>query len=343
MTAQRTLTTNELELGSLTASENPAVARLRFESTVPRRLVHRDAVSEVFITDSTAVGENEFVAAAQLPRGHYINENSALYDFLLLVEAGRQAAVVVAHRHLDVPLDAPFIFKFLRLDVLDPSLLRIGSRSANARVSMSVSAERNRAGRLRGFTFSDAMLSIDDKPAVALAGGLIFLMKPAFEALRSRGRAAKLARFRPVASRLLPASPATVARREARNVVISEPTVWGDGKAEASLVVDVGHPHLFDHPLDHVPGNLQLEACRQLAIATVARWHGFDPASLVVLSASVDFDDFGELDLVTRINVEVGEPWFDAGRQVTVVPADLTLRQAGDVVTRARLEVGALQ
>jgi hypothetical protein len=342
MTVQETLITNESELVPPTTPENPDDRQLQFESTVSRHLVHRNAIAEVFVTDSAATGKNSFEAAAQLPRGHCTNENS-VYDFLLLVEAGRQAAVVVAHRHLGVPLDKPFIFKFLRLDVLNPDLLRIGSRSAHARVSMSVSAERNRAGRLRGFTFSDTRLSIEDEPAVALAGGLIFVTQPAFETLRSRGRAAKLVRSRPLTPRLLPASPATVARGDGRNVVISEPTVWGDGRAEASLVVDQGHPHLFDHPLDHVPGNLQLEACRQLAIATTAQWHGFDPASLMVVSAHMDFDDFAELDLVTRINAEVGEPRFDTSRQLTVVPSTVTLRQAGGVVAQARVEVGALQ
>jgi hypothetical protein len=343
MTAQKSLITNEPELESPVTPEDPMSGQLRFESTVPRRLVHRNAVAEVFITDSVARGESSFEAAAQLPRGHAVNENQSVYDFLLLVEAGRQSAVVVAHRHLDVPLGMPFIFRFLRLDVLDPDRLRIGSRSADARISMSVSAERNRAGRLRGFTFSDAMLSIDDKPAVALAGGLIFLTRPAFDSLRSRGRDAKLARSRPLATRLLPASPATVARADGRNVVISEPTVWGDGKAEASLVVDVDHPHLFDHPVDHVPGNLQLEACRQMAVATTAQWHGFDPLGLTVVSAHADFDDFAELDLVTRITAEVGEPWFDTKRQLTVVPSTMVLRQAGGVVAKARLEVGVFR
>ena len=41
-----------------------------FSSTVPRELVHRRAISEVFMTDIRRIGEGRYLAAAQWPRLH---------------------------------------------------------------------------------------------------------------------------------------------------------------------------------------------------------------------------------------------------------------------------------
>ncbi|XKK40185.1 hypothetical protein HFP72_05480 [Nocardiopsis sp. ARC36] len=47
--------------------EHAEVRELDYDSTVPRGLVHRNAVSEVFVTDSQQTGESTFDVAAQLP------------------------------------------------------------------------------------------------------------------------------------------------------------------------------------------------------------------------------------------------------------------------------------
>ena len=70
--------------------------RLTYDATVPRAMVHRASIAEVFVTDSVAAATNgigrseaSFEVAAQLPRGHVIGERSAAYDFLLIVEVMR--------------------------------------------------------------------------------------------------------------------------------------------------------------------------------------------------------------------------------------------------------------
>ncbi|WP_246890403.1 AfsA-related hotdog domain-containing protein [Streptomyces scabiei] len=75
-------------------------AELSYDATVPRTLVHRASIAEVFVTDSAQTGEDTYAVAAQLPRGHLIGEHSPAYDFTLLVEVVRQAGVLVAHRHM---------------------------------------------------------------------------------------------------------------------------------------------------------------------------------------------------------------------------------------------------
>lgn len=311
---------------------------LQFDATVPRYLVHRAAVAEVFITDSAVIGENTFVVAAQLPRGHYIGEHASVYDFMLLVEVLRQAGIVVTHRYFDVSTEMTFIFRSFGLRVGDISHTCIGSGPAEVVISISVDPERNRAGRLQGLKFNGEAC-IDGQPAFDAGARLFILRKGSYQALRSHGRDARLQCARPVTARFARALPRTVGRRDPRNVVITEPTLLEDGQVSASLVVDVSHPYMFDHPLDHVPGNLVLEACRQVSVAAVAQRHGLATDSLIVVGITGDFGEFAELDLITRVTAEVGELSFDDRLQTSVAPVTLELTQADATVASAKVEV----
>ncbi|MDT0307368.1 AfsA-related hotdog domain-containing protein [Streptomyces sp. DSM 44917] len=331
-----------MELPSATSRD-----RLRFDATVSRALVHRASVAEVFITDSVAAATNgigrrdaAFEVAAQLPRGHLIGEHAPAYDFLLIVEVLRQAGVFVAHQHLDVELDTAFIFKTLSYRVISLEAMRIGPRPGEAVISMEVNADRNRAGRVLGFEFTGT-LSIDGVPALEGSGALTFVSKRAFGMLRAKGRE-RVETATPgsaLVSRLARSAPATLGRRDPRNVVITEPTVAPSGAALARLVVDTGHPHLFDHKLDHVPGNLQLEGARQIAVAAVARLHGLYPEQLVITALKGDFTEFAELDLSTSVHAQVDGVRHAKDLGMLSVPVEVRMEQSGSVVSRVTVEV----
>src|SRR5262245_14025929 len=72
-------------------------ALLSYERTVERSLVHRAAISEVFLTDLQAVHERRFLAAAQLPLTHgYYSDHlqpAPSFDPVLILEASRQAGI----------------------------------------------------------------------------------------------------------------------------------------------------------------------------------------------------------------------------------------------------------
>ncbi|MFB7472634.1 ScbA/BarX family gamma-butyrolactone biosynthesis protein [Kitasatospora sp. NPDC056184] len=320
------------------------VAELSFDSTVPRALVHRTAIAEVFVTDSARVGdpapesdEHTFEVAAQLPRGHVVGERGGSYDFLLLVEVLRQSGVLVAHQYLEVPLDRAFIFSALNLTISGLEALRIGPRPAHAVLSTTVRPKRNPAGRVLGFDFTGTFW-LDGVPAITGSGALTFVTNRAFQMLRA-GNRKKLDGRSPRHPQLLRSAPSLVGRRDAFNIVLTEPSVSESGTASALLVVDTGHPHLFDHQLDHVPGNLQLEAARQLSVAAVAKLHGLPAESLVVTAARAEFTDFAELDLVTRAVAEVGDASFDGALGAVTVPVGITVSQEGNTVAALAIEV----
>ena len=80
---------------------------------------------------------------------------------------------------------------------------------------------------------------------------------------RLRGGRALVGDMRPIPL-TAPTAPQTVGRMSPMDVVLSpvnEPDCW-------QLRVDTRHPVLFDHPVDHVPGMLLMEAARQAWAAT---------------------------------------------------------------------------
>ncbi|GGZ54305.1 adhesin [Streptomyces bluensis] len=308
---------------------------LSYDATVPRALVHRASIAEVFVTDSAETGEDTFAVAAQLPRGHLIGENSPLYDFSLMVEVVRQAGVLVAHRHLGVHLDSAFIFRDLTLRTTAFEPLRIGSRPANARITVGVRTRRNKAGRLQGFSFLGD-IEVDGRSAMKGEGGLLILSKAAYQAMRSRRLSPGHPGF--LLPRFTAAEPSHVGRRDARNVFVTEP-VADAGRFGCQLVVDTSHPHVFDHPLDHVPGHLQMEAARQLAVAAVARLHALDPYSLSVASIATDFTDYAELDRITRLRATVDGFRWDEDLGTFTTPVVVEAVQEDTVTTVMRLEV----
>ncbi|MDE3723842.1 ScbA/BarX family gamma-butyrolactone biosynthesis protein [Nocardiopsis sp. N85] len=315
--------------------ENTGIRELDYDATVPRGLVHRKAVSEVFVTDSRQTGENTFDVAAQLPRGHVMLETPT-YDLPLILEACRQTGVLISHRHLDVPMDRAFIMHRMSLHIGDLDGLRQGAEPARLMVATEADLYRNQAGRLRGYDFRGTVLLNGTEVAQA-TGALIFLSRQAYQALRTKGRES-LDWSAAAAPRAIPAQPSVVGRRDPRNVVITDPVQRGDESWRATVVPDHSHPHLFDHPLDHLPGNLLIEAARQVAVAGVARSEGLDPVTLVPVSVEASFSSFCENDLPSTLEADI-TPFRSDERFGPVVGVDVRVNQQGTTNSSFRIEV----
>ncbi|MCY0934581.1 ScbA/BarX family gamma-butyrolactone biosynthesis protein [Streptomyces sp. H34-S4] len=321
------------------AQQDALRSALRFDSTVPRAMVHRAAIAEVFLTDSRRVPDqtDTYEVAAQLPRAHIMGEQSGTHDFLLLIEMLRQAGVFLAHTYEDVPLDESFIFRHLQTEVRDQSALRTGDRPARAVATLTVLPQRKRNGRVQAIDFSGS-LAIEDKHALQCSGGLAFFTRGVYQALRERRRRT-LADTIGVLPTHVAAVPASVGRRDPYNVVITRPVAAGESAFAATVLSDTTHPHLFDHQLDHVPGNLLLEAARQLAAASVSSLHAISAHGLQVTSMDAQFQEFAELDLQTRAVARVEQFRLNESLGTLVIPVVVDILQQGRAVASFRLEV----
>jgi hypothetical protein len=296
-------------------------AHIGLTTIVPRQYVHRAAVSEVLLTGWRAAEQPDaFVVRAQWPRGHYLFAQSGGYqDPLLLVESVRQIGSLLSHAEYGVPFGHQFLMRTIGfaatrdLFVATPAPTEVELHTVCHDI---VRRDKSVAGMRYEVTAKV------DGVALATAGAAFNCMNPTVYR-RLRGE-------RPTrADRIpgLPIDPARVGRTGAQHVVLSEDANRSGDRWE--LRVDCGHPIFFDHPVDHVPGMVLLEAARQAAHATTGM------TDALVLDLDSRFERYAELDAPCFIEATTtGED--DAGDvqvrvrgvqcDATVFTARLTLR-----------------
>ncbi|WP_051970178.1 ScbA/BarX family gamma-butyrolactone biosynthesis protein [Kitasatospora azatica] len=308
----------ELSGTTLVAPRPGGPLPLSFAATVNRALVHRDALSEVFVTDLREAGDLEYAAAAQLPRSHAYYGDHLLrpgtYDPVLLLEVARQVTLAGAHEFYDVPANHKFILTFLRIHLLRPQLLTIGDSPLNISLRVKVTDRKVRNGSVTGLDHTIELLA--DGTLIGWAGvGLRFRDPQGYRDLRLTNRsgaplpttAALPPQSVETGGRLaLPVAPHLVGRADPKNVVLLEPTAAEDA-TRASLRIPAEHPSLFDHPQDHLPGMVLAEGARQLALFTALDSKGLSTAKTFPVAIEVTFSKFGELEAETVLSATVGE------------------------------------
>ena len=284
---------------TLTAA--PATADLSDEHTVPRSLVHRWSLSEVFLTDSRAVGEGRFAAAAQLPLSHsYYRDHTGgfgFHDALLVLEACRQSVTYAAHLHEDVPRETTFMVTAWSLAVSDGEALACGERPGRLRIDGRVTGRRHRAGRLRSIDFA-MELELDGRPLGRLTMDVGCTPTDQYLRLRRMQRGAEV----PTAFTLgaepagTPVDPAAVRRLDPGNAVLDGVAFDGDGVSVSAALSPrtFRNRSMYDHPYDHVPAMVFSEAARQCALLLSGGADAAGPGRVLWLDGS--FEKFAELD-----------------------------------------------
>lgn len=275
---------------------------------MPRRLVHRRSIAEVFLTEciSTDIPDT-FVIGAQWPRAHSFYESvHNRHDIMLFAETLRQAAIYLAHTRYRVPLTSRFVMQRLRVETSTKGP-RIGDAPSDVRVDIVVSRVLRSHSALKQFTVT-LRFTIGDH-VVGTGLGIANVMTPAiYDQLRWKSR-----QPHDIGQAVCnePITPRAVGRSRPSDVVLSShprENLW-------QLRTDTSHPVLFDHPCDHVPGMSVLEAFRQAAHACSEMPDAF------IDELDVTFSQFIELDEQTLV---IARP--DAGTSSAIRVA---LQQAG--------------
>lgn len=88
------------------------------------------------------------------------------------------------------------------------------------------------------------------------------------------------------------------------------------------LYLDPSHPFFFEHPLDHFPGLMLVEAGRQFGTAVAHVEYGVPHDAVFTLNGlKVEFTQFAELDRPVFVNSEVSEKQLKRGALVGMVYA----------------------
>ncbi len=314
--------------------------KLGFARTIDRSFVHRESLAEVFVTDTQPLGADAHAAAAQLPRSHaYFGDHllqPRLYDPVLLLEACRQMGLAIAHTHYGVPFDHKFVLTTLSVDITHPDRLRVGASPCPLTALCSIGNKKVRDGRVRGYD-ARFRLFVSGAEVGTASVGLRFKDADGYHALRMGNRNGRpFGTTDTVAFPLVGEVPAPylVGRSSADNVVLAGLTGEGDGVG-ASLRVLPHHPSLFDHPQDHLPGMVLVEAARQAALNSVLEGWGMSPAKAFPFRMEAEFVRFGELE--PRTDIRTGVRSAEGGDD------DVYYTQGGTVEYRSRSERSAAE
>ncbi|GGW69698.1 lactone biosynthesis protein [Streptomyces lucensis JCM 4490] len=282
-----------------------------FERVVPRRLVHKTAADEVLLTDAVRVRPGHFFLAVRRPAGHglYRPDAAGAGDPTLFVEMLRQTAIYLSHRFYGVPLDHPFIFCALGFDMAAPGAGDADDGTVVLEVRCRETKERS--PKRAAMTLEATLVS---EGGVRATGNVTWqAVDPGrYAVVRRRGceqpPPVPGAAVTPVQPGARVMAPELVGRERAMDVVVAELGLPDERTAAEEpggtwlLHADQSHPVFFDHPSDHVPGMLLLEAVRQASRAAL----GPAPAPLCEWTMSggrVEFAAYCELTAPARLVV----------------------------------------
>lgn len=263
---------------------------LRWDRTIDRVLVHRDAIAEVLLTDLVRLGDTEFLVAAQWPRSHrvYRPDHIGRHDPMLILESIRQSGLAVSHFAFGVGFDQQSLMRDVSFVLDQRTEPRALLRATNLSITVSCRDVIMRGGRLRGMTV--ALSFAADDLRFATGGGTIrWISAEGYAALRARGGIRLDWDQLRWSSAIPPRVPSPI--RAVADVLITAESGPGSRRR---LVVPLDHPVYFDHPLDHAPGMLLIDAAWQAALEQRA-----DDARLV--GCVLDCPAFTELGVDTDI------------------------------------------
>jgi len=299
--------------GRATTSTPPLSPEL-WAGTLPRQWVHKRSCSEVYLTSWRPRGPHMCEVGAQWPRQHSYysipspGSRTPRHDVLLVAETLRQSVIYTAHQLFGVALGSALSMNGLSVHLLDEGAL---VRDSPTELLLHLECEDVRRDHHDGLRSSTVYVTFRTEGQVMGVGrGDLTVLSAGIYARLRRGRTPTT-----VQPRGPGLDPGSVGRRSNGDVLLDRAGVVS-GK-EYELRLDTTHPILFDHPLDHVPGMLLVDAARQAvtaAVPDVGSLTGFDatfgnyveldsPCAIHVQPAGGDGDRDGDGDVDTRWRV----------------------------------------
>lgn len=243
---------------------------LSWQRTVDRALVHRDAIAEVLLTDIVQLDRTSFEVAAQWSRSHrvYRPDHDGRHDPMLLLETVRQTGLALSHHGFAVPFEFKSVMHDVGFQMWPEAEPRAVQAATNVTIKVKCENLVMRGDQLRSMTVVLAM-SADGLHFATGSGTLSWLSERTFQALRTRNGGGS-----PTAAAMSLAADAVASpfRASADSLLAA-----GDPPDQRRLLIPLDHPVYFDHPLDHVPGMLLVDAAWQAAAAM----HHSNPMRLV--------------------------------------------------------------
>ncbi|MEY9874275.1 hypothetical protein ABH931_003769 [Streptacidiphilus sp. MAP12-33] len=255
--------------------------------------MHKDTASEILLTGWQDTGQDTFKITARWPGNHPFYKSAAgFHDPMLVAETVRQAVPLLSHVAYGVPFGHRQSWSHFRYD-LTPEGLATDCGPTDVELLVTCADLSRRGSVLAGMTMQVELVA-NGRPLGTAES--TFRNHPPAVYRRLRGDRAEKAWGEIQDAPVPPGVPSGSVRRSRQADVVLSPA--DERSAGHRLRVDPRHPVLFDHPLDHVPGMLLLEAARQAAHSAMG------PYPLVPTALDATFARYGEFDSPCGIQAE---------------------------------------
>ncbi|MGX9884230.1 ScbA/BarX family gamma-butyrolactone biosynthesis protein [Streptomyces sp. NPDC002276] len=262
-----------------------AIPTLSWDRSVPRNLVHRKSIAEVLLTDGLALDEGRYLLAAQWSRSHttFRPGSGDRHDPLLIAETLRQGCLYLCQRFLGVPRRSRAVIKTIgfRLDPATEPVVGYGATDVTCRATVYD------VRRVEGLPYPVALslrleLAAGDAEFGSAEGRARILTEDEYGALRG----ARAGALPPPGEDVRRLPPAAVSASASGGVMVAR-----DGTGSLRVApADLRHPLFFDHPSDHIPGMVLLEAARQAVCLTSGNTSGRLTGCRMTASRFTDWD-----------------------------------------------------
>lgn len=260
---------------------------------VQKDLVHKAHADEVLLTGWSRTGEDTFTVSARWPTAHsfYVMRRGHL-DLMLLNETVRQAFPLLCHAAYDVPFGHHLLWDTYTYEIT-PAALLPDELSGLVELHVRCLGSLYRGTRLSALSL--VITAVRDGVELATARTRLTVQAPAvYERLRHGRSVPGAVRALPLSRPSAEISPQYLGRGSLNDMALSPagaPGLW-------QLRVDTGHPLFFDHPVDHAPGMLLLEAALQAAQSMT------HPRRMTPVGMETVFKQYVELDAPCLISAQ---------------------------------------
>ncbi|MDV6263924.1 ScbA/BarX family gamma-butyrolactone biosynthesis protein [Rhodococcoides yunnanense] len=265
--------------------------KLSYSSTIPRHLVHRQSVGEVFLTDYQLSASREDRVAVQLPASHRIfRPIGKRHDPLIAAEAFRQSVILLCHNKYAVPSDFKFLMEQFAFEVVD----ELEVRSVPTPLVFDLNTARAASGASNACRLEVDGVLRDGSRILAKASAVTRCVTPeSYRRIRA-GRASHVAAIRnkPPGTAVIPS--ADVGRLEEQDVVLCRRGT----ESSVFFAPDPSNLALFDHPVDHIPGMVMFDAAVQAVRNRLSN------PRLHLMRLSAQFPTFTEWDVPCLVDVQ---------------------------------------
>ncbi|MFE9722243.1 ScbA/BarX family gamma-butyrolactone biosynthesis protein [Streptomyces sp. NPDC005794] len=287
----------------------PQAAEVR--GGVPKEYVHLGRSDMVFLTAWRSLGEGEYSLSARWPAP----AAGLAYDPRVLTQTIRQSGLVIAHAAYGVPLADQTLLHYFDFTVA-PGFRVPAQAPCDLAVEVSVTNPKKR-GR--------AVSSLGMDVRVLQGGSLVARADSEFGWISPRAYRRLRGEHLTTDWNSWPLPPPVDARVVGRAAPSDVVLAAGDRPRRWQLRNDVTNTVLYDHPVDHVPGLVLMEAADQAARAAL------HPARFEATTVTSAFARYAEFDRPCWVEAEI----LTAALGETSVL--VTATQDGETVFRGRL------